>query len=550
MDINEEEKKNLKTKISHALNRLNHGNQTFDDMINDYNILYKKYMNLLKRPENQRLYSFQVKSEEVVKTDQTELEKQLNYMKDEYLKEKKKNEKNIEEINEKMQQIMNLNNKLEIKDKKINGYSAENSALKQQNMILDKKNKELNETNNRNNKLIFELNKYNQKLEIDHKKLIDSAGKMHMEIDKLRTKLLELQENAMKKANQYNELLESVNQRQLFKREKSETFANANHIKLNINEIAPDNSNNDIGIKIPYKLQYKLKLHYKGMTSIKFNNSGSSYITTGEDRVIHIYNAEKNAETYQFSDFSDAITESCLDHKENFLFAGSIDKTAKLYSLKSYKLSYTFTGHDKGINCLTSLNTKDCGMTGSSDETVKEWDYNSKKMARDLKCGSECYSMCVSSDDKYLLTGQMDGTVKLFGGNDDKVEQEFKLHENKVVDIKLITNDIFLSLGKDLQIKLFDIRKGEALYTIDKNKIDECCESCITISPDKKYFAVGSNKGMIYIVNMSDGNISSVINNNRGSGSITTLNWRPNKSQIYAGDSNGFLSIWGNDFDI
>ena len=245
MDINEEEKKNLKTKISHALNRLNHGNQTFDDMINDYNILYKKYMNLLKRPENQRLYSFQVKSEEVVKTDQTELEKQLNYMKDEYLKEKKKNEKNIEEINEKMQQIMNLNNKLEIKDKKINGYSAENSALKQQNMILDKKNKELNETNNRNDRLIFELNKYNQKLEIDHKKLIDSAGRMHMEIEKLRAKLLELQEHAMKKANQYNELLESVNQRQLFKREKSETFANANHIKLNINEIIPDNSNSD-----------------------------------------------------------------------------------------------------------------------------------------------------------------------------------------------------------------------------------------------------------------------------------------------------------------
>ena len=88
------------------------------------------------------------------------------------------------------------------------------------------------------------------------------------------------------------------------------------------------------------------------------------------------------------------------------------------------------------------------------------------------------------------------------------------------------------------------------MYTIDKNKIDECCESCITISPDKKYFAVGSNKGMIYIVNISDGNINSAINNNRGSGSITTLNWRPNKSEIYAGDSNGFLSIWGNDFDI
>ena len=545
----DEEKVALKSKISQTLNRLNHSNQIFDDMIKDYNILYEKYMDLQKRPENQRLYSaYQLKAEEAVKNDQTELEKELKYTKEEYLKEKKKNEKNIEEINQKMQQIMDLNNKIEIKDKKINGYSAENGALKQQNMKLDKENKELNETNSRNSKLIFELNKYNQKLEIDHKKLVDSAGKMHMEIDKLRTKLLELQENAMHKANQYNELLESVNQKQIF--EKSETYTNFNHIKLSINEINPDNGNNDMNIKIPNKLQYKIKLHYNGMTSIKFNNSSTSYITTGEDRVIHIYDAEKNLETYEFSDFSDVITDSCLDHNENYLLAGSYDKTAKLYSLKSYKLSYTFAGHDKGINCLTSLNTKACGMTGSSDTTVKEWDYNSKKMVRELKCGSECYSLGVSMDDKFSLSGQIDGTVKLFGGNNNKVEQEFKLHQGKVVDVKLVTNDIFLSLGKDLQIKLFDIRKGEALYTIDKNKIDECCESCITISPDKKYFAVGSNKGMIYIVNMADGSICSKINNNRGSGSITTLNWRPNKSQIYAGDSNGFLSIWGNDFDI
>ena len=122
----------LKSKISQALNKLNQSSQVFDDMIDDYNILYKKYMDLQKRPEQkQRLYSMQVKQEEVVKND-PELEKQYNLMKNEYLKKKEENEKNIEEINAKMQQIMDLKNKLDIKDKKINGYSAENSALKQQ----------------------------------------------------------------------------------------------------------------------------------------------------------------------------------------------------------------------------------------------------------------------------------------------------------------------------------------------------------------------------------------------------------------------------------
>ena len=73
----EPDKISLKLKISQTLNNLNQSSQVFDEMINDYNTLYKKYMNIQKMQEkNQRLYSFQIKQpEEVIKPDQTELEK-------------------------------------------------------------------------------------------------------------------------------------------------------------------------------------------------------------------------------------------------------------------------------------------------------------------------------------------------------------------------------------------------------------------------------------------------------------------------------------------
>ena len=76
------EKLNLKSKISQTLNSLNKSSKVFDDMINDYNTLYKKYMNIQKLPEqnqrNQRLNTVQffTKPEEApFKVDQTELEK-------------------------------------------------------------------------------------------------------------------------------------------------------------------------------------------------------------------------------------------------------------------------------------------------------------------------------------------------------------------------------------------------------------------------------------------------------------------------------------------
>ena len=48
----------------------------------------------------------------------------------------------------------------------------------------------------------------------------------------------------------------------------------------------------------------------------------------------------------------------------------------------------------------------------------------------------------------------------------------------------------------------------------------------------------------IYIVNLNDGTIDSTIGN-KGGTAISGLCWRPFNSQIYVGDSNGYLTIWG-----
>ena len=533
----------LKLKISKALNSLNKSSQVFDEMINDYNTLYKQYINIKKIPEQtQRLNSIMVanKPEDgVIKPDQTELDKNYQILLEKLSNVKAENERKTEEINKNLSQILDLKNKLDIKDKKINGYSAENSALKQQNMALDKKNKELNETNNRNSKLIVELNKYNQKLEIDHKTLIDHSGRMHMEIDKLRAQLLELQEQIINKDNQYNQLLENTKRNQIA---FSKSLIQPNKNKLNINEINIEHEKNNI----PDKLKYKLKLHYNPITSIHYNTFYSSCATTGKDNMIHICNVNNSNDNYEFSDFSDVVTDACFAHNEELLFAGSYDKTAKLYSLKNKKLLNTFIGHTNNINCVKSFNNSQLGLTGSSDETIKEWDFNNNKMIREFNYNSECYSLDISEDDNFILSGHLDGCVKFWSTKDEN-EKIFDVHTDKVIDLKIIKKDLFLTIGKDMTIKLFDMRKEEPIYTIDKKIISEYCESSIALSPDESIFAVGANNGMIYAIDINNGTIISKINNNKGTGSVTALCWKAYKSQIYAGDSNGFLSIWGID---
>ena len=73
------------------------------------------------------------------------------------------------------------------------------------------------------------------------------------------------------------------------------------------------------------KLKFKSKPHYDSITSINFNKSFSSYITTGKDNTIHIYDANDNNESYDFSDFSNVVIDACFDNKEEFIFAGSYE---------------------------------------------------------------------------------------------------------------------------------------------------------------------------------------------------------------------------------
>jgi WD40 repeat protein len=62
-----------------------------------------------------------------------------------------------------------------------------------------------------------------------------------------------------------------------------------------------------------------------------------------------------------------------------------MDKSAKLWALKNNKLLVTFTGHIDYINCVQTYYSADKALTGSSDRTIKEWDFNTLKLSRNVR---------------------------------------------------------------------------------------------------------------------------------------------------------------------
>ena len=536
-EINDDIKLNhdkLKQKITSTVKNNNKVTFVYDSMIEDYNFLYKKYIDMqIAQEQKERLGSKTfTRKESILKMDNGE---DINFLNDKYLKLKETNEKNLQEIKNHLENIMKLQEKLDTKDKRIKGYQAENTALKSQNIQLTQKNKELNKINDDNEKKIAKLNKSCQRMEIDHKKLIDDSVQMHQIIEQLNNRILDLEKKCLKNNIEIvsNDIREEIN--------KSNIVPDI--IDKNEINFSKKNSKNEL----PTTLKYKQKVHFKNITSINFNNQGDKYITTSEDKSLILLETAKNTEIFKFDEFDSIISEACFDKSNQFIFIGSFDSTVKLINAQNSNLISNFSEHANGVNCVKCYNLKEKGISGSSDNTIKEWDFDTKKLLQELNYKNPCYALCISSNDNFVLSGHGDGVVNMWTGDNQKEAKLFKLHDDRIIDIKIINENSFVSLAKDKKIKLFDIRNEKEIYTInEEDKIKDISESNIAISPDKIHFAIGSKEGNVYIININKGEIENIINNNNGRGEVKSLSWNNLNNNMYIGDSNGFISIWGN----
>ena len=535
----------LKNKLYNKLMEQNKSSEAFANIIENYNKLYKKYLDYRLNSSDKDIKNYlynELEKDQIKNLDKKLLQKNLSKLQEDNRNLKEKYEENQNQYTEQLKKNLEVNDELNKVKNQYQETLQKYNEIKTRFEATDKRCKDLDKISNEQEKIINDLKKKNSKLENDVKKLTESINKLLIDNKLLTNKILSLQNDQMEKINEYNELIESAKQ----KKKAADMYFNDSqtNFEKNINKNVPQFMNTSVeSVEIPSKLQYKFKFHNKSITSICFNGFGSNLITTGADNFIKIIDTSKNQEAAVFSGFASSVTDACFDRGEQLLFAGSLDKTAKLWNLKNSKLLTTFTGHIDYINAVYNLYTQEKGLTGSSDRTIREWDFNQLKLTRKFNCTSACHSLCVASDDSYILSGHMDGSVRVWTSN-EKPDQIIDLHDDNVIRLEILKGENqFLTLSKDFSMKLFDLRKNQAIYTVNDSKIPQFCESQISVSTDKKYFAVGSTKGNIYVINLLDGSLQKTINN-KSTNPILSLAWRPFHSQLYVGDNAGYLTIW------
>ncbi|MDR1912638.1 MAG: caspase family protein [Helicobacteraceae bacterium] len=153
--------------------------------------------------------------------------------------------------------------------------------------------------------------------------------------------------------------------------------------------------------------------------------------------------------------------------------------------------SQTFTGHSSLVNSVAFSADNRYVLSGSDDNTVRLWDIKTgKEIRRFTGHSSSVYSVAFSADGKYALSGSGDKTVRLWDIKTGKEIRRFTGHSSSVYSVAFSFDSRYaLSGSADKTVRLWDIKTGKEIrrFTGHSDWV-----SSVAFSADGKYALSGS----------------------------------------------------------
>lgn len=198
------------------------------------------------------------------------------------------------------------------------------------------------------------------------------------------------------------------------------------------------------------------------------------------------------------------------------------------------------TGHTAGLSCVAFSPDNKYILTGSLDQTARLWEGSSAQLLTILEGHTdEVWCVAFSPDSKYCLTGGKDKTIRLWEIDSGELLAVLEGHTG------VIWNVVFSPDGKsiytssaDFTIRIWDFPQGTLLNTY---KLSDSVRT-IALSPDDHYLLVGSFAWSALLIDTSSWTILYKLDLHRST--ITSAAFSPDNRFVVTGSWDNTARIW------
>ncbi|XP_044736633.1 autophagy-related protein 16-1 isoform X2 [Chrysoperla carnea] len=462
---------------------------------------------------------------------------------------------------ENSQQIIDLNIKLQEKEKQLQAREVSLADSKTINMSLKAEINML--TNN-----IRELEQLNQVLRDEHQALqlafASLEEKLRNSQDENRQLLERLIRYKAKDADKMNEENENfVNEGAtsptafliqtlgIFGKRQQKMQKELEEAAKDTRNISPDRPLQEGGTSftiLPTKISSVFDAHDGEVNAVQWSPVDRLLATGGADRKVKLWNVSKGGshESKGVLEGSNAaVTSVDFDSTGSYVLGASNDMASRVWTVSDQRLKHTLTGHSGKVMAAKFLGEPTKVVSGSHDRTLKIWDLRNRSLVNTKFAGSCCNDLVISdSAGSTIISGHFDKKIRFWDIRTPNCINDVAL-QGKVTSLDLSRDaNYLLSCVRDDTLKLLDLRKHQIIGTFYSDGFKVGCDyTRAAFSPDGQYVACGSADGSVYIWNVTTKK-EEVVLKDHGS-AVTAVAWNPYGTYLASVDRTKRAIIWG-----
>lgn len=188
----------------------------------------------------------------------------------------------------------------------------------------------------------------------------------------------------------------------------------------------------------------KLKGHTSIVNSVFFSKQDNNLlVSVSEDCAMIIWDLRTRKEALSFKHKCQLLTVVSGKHSREFFFAG-IDNQIHCFNMKMNKIEYSLTGHSDTITGLGLSNDGNFICSNSMDKTVRVW--NIKSFFSETRClgvltgnsnnfEKNLIRCAWSANDEYIAAGSADRSVYVWSVKTGELVNRLQGHEGTVNDV-------------------------------------------------------------------------------------------------------------------